>query len=89
MSLLASPSVLIICTREPLQILSEGEVVRLKIVYSLLTIPRRLAVVLLWFSVACFWCLSFGHFSPYVCSYYFKFGQLLSGHLLGNSCSLG
>ena len=29
------------------------------------------AVVLLWFSVACFWCQSFGDVSSYVCSYYF------------------
>ena len=30
------------------------------------------AVVLLWFSVACFWCQSFGDVSPYVCSYHFS-----------------
>ena len=29
------------------------------------------AEVLFWFSVVCFWCLSFGDVSPYVCSYYF------------------
>ena len=29
------------------------------------------AVVLLWFSVACFWCQSFGEISPCACSYYF------------------
>ena len=32
---------------------------------------RSKAVVLLWFSVACFWCQSFGDVSPHVCSYYF------------------
>ena len=31
-----------------------------------------LTVVLLWFSVACFWCQSFCDVSPYVCSYYFS-----------------
>ena len=30
------------------------------------------AVVLLWFSVAWFWCQSFGDVSPYICSYYFS-----------------
>ena len=30
------------------------------------------AVVLLWFSVACFWCQSFGNVSSYRCSYYFS-----------------
>ena len=30
------------------------------------------AVVLLWFSVACFWCQSFGDVSAYMCSYYFS-----------------
>ena len=34
--------------------------------------PSNKAVVLLWFSVACFWCQSFGEVSPYVCSYYFS-----------------
>ena len=29
-------------------------------------------IVLLWFSVACFWCQSFGDVSLYVCSYYFS-----------------
>ena len=33
------------------------------------------AVVLLWFSVAFVWCQSLGDVSPYVCSYYFKFGS--------------
>ena len=33
---------------------------------------RSKAVVLLWFSVTCFWCPSFGHVSPFVCSYYFS-----------------
>ena len=39
-------------------------------------------LLLLWFSVGCFWCQSFGDVSPYVCSYYFlvRF-RLLSGHL--------
>ena len=32
---------------------------------------RSNAVVLLWFSVACFWCQSFDDFSSYVCSFYF------------------
>ena len=32
---------------------------------------RSKAVVLMWFSVACFWCQSFGDVSPYVCSLYF------------------
>ena len=51
---------------------------------------RSKAVVLLWFSVACFWCQSFGDVSPYVCSNYFLIWfRLLSGNLLGNSCSLG
>ena len=30
------------------------------------------AVVLLWFSVACFLCQGFGDVSPYVCSYHFS-----------------
>ena len=33
---------------------------------------RSKAEVLLWFSVACFWCQSFGGVLPYVCSYYFS-----------------
>ena len=33
---------------------------------------EHVAIVLLWFSVACFWCQSFGDVSPYVCSYYFS-----------------
>ena len=32
---------------------------------------RFKAVVLLWFSVASFWCQSFADVSPYECSYYF------------------
>ena len=27
---------------------------------------------MLWFSVSCFWCQSFGDVSPYVCLYYFS-----------------
>ena len=30
---------------------------------------RSKTAVLLWFSVACFWCQSFGNDSPYTCSY--------------------
>ena len=30
------------------------------------------AVVLLWLSVVCFWCQSFGDIPPYVCLYYFS-----------------
>ena len=30
---------------------------------------RSKAIILLWFSVTCFWCQSFGDVSPYVCSY--------------------
>ena len=37
---------------------------------------RSKAVVLLWFSVACFWCQSFGDVSPYVYSYYFSSGSV-------------
>ena len=33
---------------------------------------RSNVVILLWFSVACFWCQSLGDVSPYVCSYYFS-----------------
>ena len=33
---------------------------------------RSKAVVLLWFSFACFWYQSFGDVSPYVFSYYFS-----------------
>ena len=39
--------------------------------YKFIT-DRFKAVVLLWFSVACFWCQSFGDVSPYVCSYDFS-----------------
>ena len=41
-------------------------------------------MVLLWFSVDWFWCQSFG-------DVHIKFSsvRLLSGHILGNSCSLG
>ena len=41
------------------------------------------AIVLLWFSVACFWCQCFGDVSPYICQYHFLalFGFLI-GHLL-------
>ena len=46
---------------------TEGVVVHLKPEFHY----RSKAVVLLWFSVACFWCQSFGDVSPYVCSYYF------------------
>ena len=35
---------------------------------------RSKTVVLLWFSVAFFWCQSFGDVSLYVFLYYFKFG---------------
>ena len=51
---------------------------------------RSRAVVLLWFSVTCFWCQSFGDVSHYMCVHIIlvRFG-LLIGHLLGNSCSLG
>ena len=57
---------------------------------------RSNVVVLLWFSVAWFWCQSFGDVSTYFLPsiYLFfilflvRFG-LLSDHLLGNSCSLG
>ena len=50
---------------------------------------RSKAAALLWFSVACFWCQSFGNVS-FKCVHIIsvRFG-LLSGHLLGNSCSLG
>ena len=50
---------------------------------------RSKAVALLWFSVASFWCQSFGDVSPYVCSYFLVGFGLLSGHLLINSCSFG
>ena len=50
---------------------------------------RSKAVVLFWFSVACFWCQSFGGVSPYVCSYFMVWFGLFSGHLFGNSCSHG
>ena len=36
---------------------------------------RSKTVVLLWFSVACFWCQRFDDVSPYVCSYYFSSGK--------------
>ena len=32
---------------------------------------RSKAIILLWFSVTCFWYQSFGDVSPYMCSYYF------------------
>ena len=35
-------------------------------------VDRSKAVVLLWFSVACFWCQSFGGIKPYVSSYHFS-----------------
>ena len=41
---------------------------------QLLITDRSKAVVMLWFSVVCFWCQSFGDVSPYVCSYYLTFG---------------
>ena len=39
---------------------------------------RSKVVILLWFSVACFWCQRFGDVSLYVCSYYYIiFGSVL------------
>ena len=49
---------------------------------------RSKAVVLLWFFVACFWCQRFGDDDMCVHTILVRFG-LLSGHLFGNSCSLG
>ena len=53
---------------------TEGEVGAVKHVYapSYSFSDRSKAVVLLYFSVACFWRQSFGDVSPYVCSYYFS-----------------
>ena len=47
---------------------------------------RSNAVVLLWFSVACFCCQSFAGDSPCVCLYWLVPFGLLSGSLLGTSC---
>ena len=49
---------------------------------------RSKAVVLLWFSVACFWCPSFGVQLMCVHIILVRFG-LLNGHLMGMGCSLG
>ena len=51
--------------------LSAGDGCELAVV-TLSKCGRSKAVVLLWFYVAWFWCLSFGDVSPYVCSYYFS-----------------
>ena len=52
---------------------TEDEAVHVKLVkaHQLLITDCSKAVVSLRFSVACFWCQSFGDVSPYVCSYYF------------------
>ena len=52
---------------------TDGEVGPVKLVEApqLFITDRSKAVVLLRFSVACFWCQSFGDVSPYVCSYFF------------------
>ena len=62
------PTTVICATSE-----TEGEVDAVKHVQSpqYFITDRSKAVVLLWFSVACFWCQSFGDVSPYVCLYYF------------------
>ena len=46
--------------------------IRNSVYYSIMA-DRSKAVVLLWFSVACFWCQRFCDVPPYVCSYYFSF----------------
>ena len=47
---------------------TEGEVRPVKLAEACITDLSN-AVVLLWFSVASFWCHSFGDVLPYVCSY--------------------
>ena len=52
---------------------TEGEVGHVKLVKApqyFITDGSK-AVVLLWFSVACIWCMSYGDVTPYVGSYYF------------------
>ena len=65
------------------------------IIFLILALKRRLWVLvrtaskrLSSFSVACFWCQSFGGVSPYVFILFLVRFVLLSDHLLGNSCSL-
>ena len=53
---------------------TEGEIVHVKLVYPPPPAPSNslMTVDLLWFSVACFWCQSFGDVSPFMCSSYFS-----------------
>ena len=44
------------------------------IIGSFATFTDSKVVVLMWFSVTCFWCQSFDDVSSYVSSNYFKFG---------------
>ena len=79
------------------QALIEGKVRPVKLVQApkLFITDRSKAVVLLWFSVACVSCQSFGDVSLYVCSYYFSsvwvaewphFGKVMPNQL--TICSL-
>ena len=69
---------------------TDGEVVHVTLVLApeQFITDRSKAVVLLWFSVACFWYQSFGDVSCVFILFLVWFG-LLSGHHLRNSCSLG